>query len=113
MTREVARAQRRSISATGRQCERIVLFAKDLHEDALAAVAIEFVVEDVLPGTEVELDPAPETSSGLLSICYAFCPNILTAEQALIDQTIGYLSDATMRQIEDCLKASWDCRNQK
>ena len=57
-----------------------------------------------LPGTEVELDPAQETNSGLLHLSYAFCPNVLTAEQALIDQTIGYLSDATMRQIDDCLK---------
>jgi mRNA interferase MazF len=57
-----------------------------------------------IPGTEVELDPARETGSGLLHICYASCPNLLTVEQALIDQTIGYLSDATMREIEDCVK---------
>ena len=32
-----------------------------------------------IPGTEVELDPANETASGLLRISYAFCPNVLTA----------------------------------
>ena len=57
-----------------------------------------------IPGTEVELDPAVETVSGLSKVSYASCANILTREQALIDQTIGTLSDAAMRQIEDCLK---------
>jgi len=57
-----------------------------------------------IPGTEAELDPARETASGLLHLSYAFCTNILTTEQALIDQTIGYLSDAAMQQISDCLK---------
>src|SRR5262245_5692173 len=59
-----------------------------------------------IPGTELKLDPALETNSGLLHISYAFCPNVLTAEQALIDQTIGFLSDAAMNLIEDCLKVS-------
>jgi hypothetical protein len=31
--------------------------------------------------------------------------NILTIEQALIDRTVGYLSDSIMRQIENCLNA--------
>jgi mRNA interferase MazF len=57
-----------------------------------------------IPGTEVQLDPAAETSSGLLHVSYACCPNILTTEQAAVDQTIGTLSDAAMRQIADCLK---------
>ena len=59
-----------------------------------------------IPGTEVVLDPAVETTSGLLHVSYAFCPNVLTAEQALIDQTIGRLSDAAMREIDRCLKAT-------
>ena len=59
-----------------------------------------------IPGTEVILDPAIETTSGLLHISYAFCPNVLTVEQALIDQTIGRLSDAAMRVIETRLKAT-------
>ena len=52
----------------------------------------------------MELDPAVETVSGLSKVSYGSCANILTREQALIDQTIGTLSDAAMRQIEDCLK---------
>ena len=59
-----------------------------------------------IPGTEVVLDPATETTSGLLHVSYAFCPNVLTADQALIDQVIGRLSDAAMREIDRCLKAT-------
>jgi len=59
-----------------------------------------------IPGTEVKLDPAQETNSGLLHVSYAFCPNVMTAEQALIDQTIGFLSTAAMQEIDDCLKKS-------
>jgi mRNA interferase MazF len=59
-----------------------------------------------IPGTEVKLDPVAETASGLLHVSYAFCPNVLTVEQALVDQTIGYLSDPAMQEIERCLKAT-------
>jgi mRNA interferase MazF len=58
-----------------------------------------------IPGTEVRLDPAAETTSGLLHVSYAFCPNLLTAEQALIDQTIGSLSDAAMRDVDRAIKS--------
>src|SRR4051794_31547019 len=57
-----------------------------------------------IPGTEVELDPARETASGLLHVSYASCTNLLTADPSFIDQTIGVLSDAIMQQIGDCLK---------
>src|SRR5258708_790375 len=57
-----------------------------------------------IPGTEVELDPAVETVSGLLKVSYASCSNLLTRDQTLIDQTLGTLSAAAMQQIEDCLK---------
>jgi mRNA interferase MazF len=59
-----------------------------------------------IPGTEVRLDPAAEPASGLLHLSYAFCPNLPTAEQALIDQTIGRLSDAAMAEIDRCPKAT-------
>jgi mRNA interferase MazF len=59
-----------------------------------------------IPGTEVELDPATETGSGLLHRSSAFCPNVMTADPAVIDQTIGVLSSAAMRQIDACLKAT-------
>src|SRR5581483_12382629 len=56
-----------------------------------------------LPGTEVEIDPAVETSSGLSKICDASCPNVLTLDQGFILRTVGSLSDAVLRQIEACL----------
>lgn len=57
-----------------------------------------------IPGTEVELDPTKETMSGLKRVCYASCTNLVTADSAFLDQVIGVLSDAAMRQIEACLK---------
>jgi mRNA interferase MazF len=57
-----------------------------------------------IPGTEVRIDPAVETASGLRHVSYAVGANLLTADPALVDQTIGYLSDAALRQISDCLK---------
>jgi mRNA interferase MazF len=57
-----------------------------------------------IPGTEVELDPAAETLSGLKHLCYASCKDLLTREQALVHHSLGVLSDAAIRQIEACLK---------
>src|SRR5437870_2999588 len=57
-----------------------------------------------IPGTEVLLDPAVETASGLSRICVASCMNVVTYEQTRALATIGVMSDAAMRQIEDCLK---------
>jgi mRNA-degrading endonuclease toxin of MazEF toxin-antitoxin module len=57
-----------------------------------------------IPGTEVDLDPAVETASGLSKVCVASCINIRTFDQALVLRTIGVLSDATMQQIEGCLR---------
>jgi mRNA-degrading endonuclease toxin of MazEF toxin-antitoxin module len=57
-----------------------------------------------IPGTEVELDPAVETGSGLTKVCYACCRNLLTEDQTLVLRTVGYLSDAVMSEIETCLK---------
>jgi mRNA-degrading endonuclease toxin of MazEF toxin-antitoxin module len=57
-----------------------------------------------IPGTEVEIDPAVETASGLSKLCYASCKDVLTRDQTLIRRTVGVLSDAAMQQIEACLK---------
>ena len=57
-----------------------------------------------IPGTEVEIDPAAETASGLNHLCYANCMNLLTRDQTLVGPVVGYLSDAVMGQIEECLK---------
>lgn len=58
-----------------------------------------------IPGTEVELDPAAETLSGLQYLCYASCKDLLTRDQTIVHHTLGVLSDEAMRQIEACLKA--------
>lgn len=63
-----------------------------------------------LPGTEVEIDPSIETASGLVKVCYACCPNVLTLDQSLVLQTIGVLSDAVLQQIEACLKTVLEIR---
>ncbi len=57
-----------------------------------------------IPGTEVAIDPTQEPASGLKQGCYVSCTNLLTADPSFIDQTIGYLSDAMMHQIETCIK---------
>src|SRR6266849_8871436 len=57
-----------------------------------------------IPGTEVLLDPAVETGSGLSKICVASCINVTTFDQSLVLGTIGYFSDAVMEQIEASLK---------
>jgi mRNA-degrading endonuclease toxin of MazEF toxin-antitoxin module len=57
-----------------------------------------------IPGTEVEIDPAVETASGLSKRCYASCKDILTRDRALILGTVGFLSDLTMQRIDACLK---------
>ena len=57
-----------------------------------------------IPGTEVILDPADETASGLLKVSYASCRDFLTRDRALVHHTLGVLSDAAMREIEECLK---------
>lgn len=59
-----------------------------------------------IPGTEVPLDPVHEPAAGLLHVSFVFCPNLLTADPALIDQTIGALSDPAMQMIDACLKAT-------
>lgn len=57
-----------------------------------------------IPGTEVEIDPAAETASGLLKVSYASCKDLVTRDQALIHHNLGVVSNAILRQIEDCLK---------
>jgi mRNA interferase MazF len=57
-----------------------------------------------IPGTEVEIDPAVESMSGVLKVSYASCKDLLTRDQALVHHTLGVVSNAVMQQIEDCLK---------
>jgi len=57
-----------------------------------------------IPGTEVEIDCAVDTASGLAKLSYPSSKDLLTREQALIHHTLGMVSDVTMRKIEECLK---------
>ncbi len=57
-----------------------------------------------IPGTEVLIDPNIETSPGLRKTCVVNCMNLLTRDQTLVLRTIGHLSDAIVRQIENCMK---------
>ncbi len=63
-----------------------------------------------IPGTEVELDPAVETASGLSKSCVVSCINIRTFDQRLVLRTVGMLSDAAMQDIEACLKTVMEIR---
>jgi mRNA-degrading endonuclease toxin of MazEF toxin-antitoxin module len=58
-----------------------------------------------VPGTEVLLDPAVETISGLSKVCYACCYEILTRDEALVGPVVGSLSLTAMEEIEKSLKA--------
>lgn len=58
-----------------------------------------------VPGTEVRLDPAVETTSGLSKVCYACCYALLTRDEAVLGRVVGSLSLAAMQEIESCLKA--------
>ena len=50
-----------------------------------------------VPGTEVRLDPAIETISGLSKVCYACCYAILTRDEAVLGPVVGCLSLVAMR----------------
>jgi mRNA interferase MazF len=54
--------------------------------------------------TEVLLDPAVETTSGLKQVSYPVCNNVQTLDQALVHKRMGELSAAAMREIEEKIK---------
>ena len=58
--------------------------------------------------TRLFIDPATPDgqSSGLHMPSVVTCENLLTLRQDLIHAAIGHLPDATMRKIDDCLKAA-------
>jgi mRNA interferase MazF len=63
-----------------------------------------------IPGSEVVLDPAVETDSGLRKSCVASCNNFLTRDQAIAGPVIGFLSASAMQRIEECLKKVLEIR---
>jgi mRNA interferase MazF len=56
--------------------------------------------------TEVLLDPAVETASGLKQVSSAVCNNLQTLDQSLIRKRMGELSASAMRQIEEKIKTA-------
>jgi mRNA-degrading endonuclease toxin of MazEF toxin-antitoxin module len=58
--------------------------------------------------TQFLVDPsAPDgQSSGLSQPSAVKCENLYTVSQATIAQTLGHLSDALKRKLDDCLKAA-------
>ena len=61
-----------------------------------------------VPGTEVQLDPAIETNSGLNKVCFANCYSILTRDETVVGPVVGSLSLAAMQEIEKCLKTVFE-----
>lgn len=58
--------------------------------------------------TEVLLDPAIETASGLRFPSYAVCNNLLTLDQTQGQRRMGQLSPPALARIEACLKTALD-----
>ena len=58
--------------------------------------------------TEVLIDPAIETQSGLRYPSVVSCNNLLTVDQAFVVQVLGRLSSAKMQEIDDRLKTALD-----
>jgi mRNA-degrading endonuclease toxin of MazEF toxin-antitoxin module len=60
--------------------------------------------------TQFLVDPStPEgASSGLSAPSAVKCENLYTVSQARIKRTLGHLSDALKRKLDDCLKAALD-----
>ena len=56
--------------------------------------------------TEVALDPALETNSGLTHRSIASCNNFLTLDQALVRRRLGELSTVALGQIEARLRVA-------
>jgi mRNA interferase MazF len=54
--------------------------------------------------TRLVIDPALETGSGLLAVSVVACESLFSLHQRLIVKRIGFISRATMAQIDDCLK---------
>jgi mRNA-degrading endonuclease toxin of MazEF toxin-antitoxin module len=56
--------------------------------------------------TEVLLDPAVESKSGLSQVSSAICNNLSTTDQGLIYRRLGELSAVAMQRIEARIKAA-------
>jgi mRNA interferase MazF len=78
-------------------------FLNELLDDT---ILVQITSTDHGLGTEVRLDPAVETDSGLSKRCVASCTNVLTFDQSFIVRTVGFLSRGALEQIEASLKTA-------
>lgn len=57
-----------------------------------------------LTSTRVLIEPSREVTSRLTVPCAVRCENLSTVQQSMVLGSIGYLSKATMRKLDECLK---------
>jgi mRNA interferase MazF len=93
---------------TGSKVRPAIVVQDDVYNQRIADTVLVLISRTLgAPGaTEVEIDPALEPISGLRYRSVASCTNLLTIDQSLLVQTIGYLSAGTMQRMNDCLKAA-------
>jgi mRNA interferase MazF len=93
---------------TGSKVRPAVVVQDDAYNQRIADTVLVLISRTLrAPGaTEVEIDPALEPTSGLRYRSVASCTNLLTIDQGLLVQAIGYLSAGTMQRVNDCLKAA-------
>jgi mRNA interferase MazF len=101
--------------ASGRGGKRrpCLIVQNDLDNQKLANTVIAQITSNVLRRGDkshffIELSSPEGQQSGLLHDSLVSCNNIATIEQNLIDKIIGSLPSATMRKIDDCLRATLD-----
>src|SRR5438132_5045214 len=103
---EVVRVDWPYSDRTGSKVRPAVVIQDDPYNRLIADTVLVLVsrTQRAVGATEVEIDPAVETQSGLRYRSVVSCTNLLTIEQALIGKTIGHLSASAMQKIDACLK---------
>lgn len=92
---------------TGRKLRPAVVVQADFLNGLISdSVLVQVTGTSRQASTEVVLDPAVETASGLRFVSYAVCNNFLTIDQRLNVRRMGHLATAAMRKIEDGLRTA-------
>jgi mRNA interferase MazF len=105
---EVVRVDWPYSDRTGSKVRPAVVVQEDAYNRLIADTVLVLISRTQrAPGaTEVNIDPSLEPHAGLRYVSVVSCTNLLTIDQGLIVQAISYLSLATMRKIDDCLKTA-------
>lgn len=79
---------------TGSKVRPVVVVQEDAYNRLLADTVLALIsrTQRAVGATEVEIDPAAEPYSGLRHRSVVSCNSLLTMDQGLIVQSIGYLS---------------------